>query len=815
MSEGKQNRPVLKWEALTDQARAQIEQILICDASYREDTSLPRAQEDRSQVKLLMQGLAERFGGTYFSARRKISDVHVPSLEYIDPRVERLTGYSAQDFMNGVVGWDSILTQTSIVLLREEIAKRRELGVVPRCWSADLELLTQLGEVISFHCLAISEFHGDEVVWRGVLMDIMARPRAESKCRAAFSANPYALCMLDPLGQVLLWNEALDALSERFGWGGVVYGDALVGKIDEELASAFQEGHRYALRGEVFDRLIRLEVESGGERWLEVQCSPVRDDRQRIFAILGVLVDLTPRIQESRTLDVMNRRLELGGEILSQLPMAVVLTDHQWQVREWMACSAQDMGLSGGAHVDDDLRAYFLPEYLEYWERWEREEHSGEVELSCVGRGGTVIPVSVRVQTVALPDREGGRPGRLVMIQDISARRKLEEELRQAQKLEALGMLTGGMTHDLNNLLTVILGHIELAETELGDAHAARFDLNGIRAAVERASALTVKLLAFARAQMTELQVLDVVDVITQIRPLLLRTLSEDIRLLLRLEPRSSFVRVDAVQMEQLLINLVVNARDAISSGRGEIVITTERRRIRAPRRAVGGEQQRIPVGEYMVLSVIDNGDGITAEDFEHIFDPFFTTKAEGHGTGLGLPTCLRIIKQNNGYLRCDSKPGVGTIFEVWLPVDDSEHALEMSMISSQEIMEAPQNTRVLLVEDDRALRETLRRSLEAHGYQVYEARHGKAALRVLEHLDGVPDLVVTDVAMPDMGGVALALKLEEMGIEVPVLFMSGYSDEVCAAQNLSSSQNFIAKPFTPKRLLLYVQECLRGASSL
>ena len=419
----------------------------------------------------------------------------------------------------------------------------------------------------------------------------------------------------------------------------------------------------------------------------------------------------------------------------------------------------------------------------------------------------------VRVKSVVLPGIGEQRAsqesefGWVIVIEDIRKQRDLEEELRQAQKVEALGMLTGGMTHDLNNLLTVILGHLELAEMELPSGHTVRMDLDGIRAAVERASALTVKLLAFARAQITELQVLDVLEVVMQIKPLLLRTLSEDMRLLLRLDPRSHLIRVDVVQLEQLLINLVVNARDALTGARGEIVITTESRRIRMERKAIGGE--RIPPGEYVVLSVIDNGEGILPENLERIFDPFFTTKAEGHGTGLGLSTCIRIVKQNNGYMRCESKVGVGTVFEVWLPLVESVHYVDMSMISSHEIMQATSGTTVLLVEDDRALRTTLKRSLESYGYSVYDARHGKAALDILKRMAKLPDLIVTDVAMPDMGGVALFHELDRMGLSIPVLFMSGYSDELCAVQQIQNGQQFVSKPFTPKHLLLHVQNCL------
>lgn len=653
-------------------------------------------------------------------------------------------------------------------------------------------------------------------------MDARGEERASRLQEALLDHNAHGLCLCDVAGKVLRWNTTMERLWRESSWSGLEVGEGVQGRLHAELEWAVREGMKLASEGVSFERLCRLESEDVSEpQWFEVQVLPISDAHGQVFRLMMSVSDLTPRIHESKEMERVLRKLEIQREVLSQLPVAVALVDRHWRVRKWMTHAPRNIGLT--EETGRDVRACFLNEegksshHFEELDRSSAEDTSATVwESVCIGRDGTTLPVRVRVSRAQLGEElvEGldtsarSRQGWLVIIEDIRLQRELEEELRQAQKLEALGMLTGGMTHDLNNLLTVILGHLELAEGELPMGHMVRMDLDGIRAAVERASALTVKLLAFARAQITELQVVDILEVVTQVRPLLVRTLSEDMRLLLRLDPRTHLIRVDAVQLEQLLINLVVNARDALVDGKGEVVITTERRKIRMDRKAVAG--QRIPPGEYVILSVIDNGEGIGAANMEKIFEPFFTTKAEGHGTGLGLSTCMRIVKQNHGYMRCESKPNVGTIFEIWLPLVESGTHVDVSLISSHDLEIVRDGTTVLLVEDDRPLRETLRRSLETHGYKVYEARHGRAALELLDRLVKPPHLIVTDVAMPDMGGVALFEQVEQRGLNIPVLFMSGYSDELCPVSNLSQRQHFVSKPFTPKRLVLHVQNCLQ-----
>ena len=814
----------IDWEALTPEAREAIEAILEDASSYGSGANPESFRDTREEGEsYVVDGVARYLAGVKFLLC--LDDEQVVYFEEVAEEIEGLLGYTSEELKSGVIKLEGLLTPDSLERLREanrqeseRLLQQERRGEI--CWGAEIDLIHKSGELCRVRCLLMSR--GEES-WRGVLMDMRAEERSARRVEKLLERDGQGLCLCDVSGRVLRWNTALEKLWSANAWKGLEAGEGVRGRLHAEIEWAMNEGMKLASEGVGFERLCRLDARQQEEApWFEVQVLPILDERGQVFEILISVSDLTPRIHESKEMEGVLRKLELRQEVLSQLPIAIALVDRHWKVRKWMTHAPRNIGLGDEPGVD--VRACFLNEegkaamHFERLERASGEEVLADVwESVCIGRDGTTVPVRVRVKRVqlgedlvedAIDSSERARQGWMVLIEDIRLQRELEEELRQAQKLEALGMLTGGMTHDLNNLLTVILGHLELAEGELSPGHTVRMDLEGIRAAVERASALTVKLLAFARAQITELQVVDILEVVTQVRPLLVRTLSEDMRLLLRLDPRTHLIRVDAVQLEQLLINLVVNARDALIEGKGEVVITTERRKIRMDRKAVGGH--RIPPGEYVILSVIDNGEGISATNLGKIFEPFFTTKAEGHGTGLGLSTCMRIVKQNNGYMRCESKPGVGTIFEIWLPLVESGAHVDVSLISSHEIELARDGTTVLLVEDDRPLRETLRRSLETHGYRVYEARHGRAALELIERLPQPPDLIVTDVAMPDMGGVALFEQVQQRGLNIPVLFMSGYSDELCPVSNLSQRQHFVSKPFTPKRLVLHVQNCLQ-----
>jgi len=502
-----------------------------------------------------------------------------------------------------------------------------------------------------------------------------------------------------------------------------------------------------------------------------------------------------------QTLERLAEATMLSHELLKQLPVGILLLDERWFIMHSVGDSARHLGVSDEEARGKPLSMFLSQEKLDRWEQMLSvpEHDSLDEETYLIRHDGTRVEIEVRLQQFS-----SGPAARALLIHDLSTRRELEEELRQAQKVEALGLLTSGIAHDLNNLLTVIMGHIELAQDELSPMHPAMQDLEGIHAAVDRATAMTIKLLAFARAQVVEPRNIDLIETLVQIRALLKHSLNEEIALGFEFNLKRAHVFADVVQIEQVLINLLINARDAIGSDDGQITISLTPRRVRLPIVAV---QNTIAPGNYVVLGVRDTGGGISKELQDKIFEPFFTTKPEGQGTGLGLSTCLRIAKQNHGYFRCESTVGEGTLFELWLPAQKPQ---ELSFASSVSFDIIEQDGTLLIVEDEVALRDSMKRVLERYGYRVFTAKNGVDALTKLNKLEVSPELIITDVVMPGMGGSALVEKLKERFPEAAFLYMSGYADDILTTRGFHSKEvNFLAKPFSPRRLALHIHELL------
>src|SRR3954471_4706155 len=382
--------------------------------------------------------------------------------------------------------------------------------------------------------------------------------------------------------------------------------------------------------------------------------------------------------------------------------------------------------------------------------------------------------------------------GIVVNARDITERRKLEEQLRQAQKLEAVGQLAGGVAHDFNNLLTAILGYCHLMLDDVGDADPLRPDLLEIQAAGERAAALTRQLLAFSRRQMLQPQVVDINVVVTQLGKLLRRLLSEDVELVTKLAPDLHTVTVDPASVEQILVNLAVNARDAMPTG-GRLTIETANVDLDE---AYAVTHLTMTAGAYVMVAVSDSGAGMDAATRARVFEPFFTTKEQGKGSGLGLATVYGMVKQSGGDIWGYSEPGHGTMFKVYLPPAEVPSAAVAQMGDGRDMRGWET---VLLVEDEDAVRALAREVLRRHGYVVLEAAHGLDALRVAErHPDDI-HLMVTDVVMPHLSGRALAQRLASVRPHMKTLFMSGYSDHALLPDDLAPGAAFLQKPFTPE----------------
>jgi signal transduction histidine kinase len=386
------------------------------------------------------------------------------------------------------------------------------------------------------------------------------------------------------------------------------------------------------------------------------------------------------------------------------------------------------------------------------------------------------------------------------------ALRRSEAQLRQAQKMEAIGSLAGGVAHDFNNLLSVILSYSELLGLELKQDDPMRADLEAINEAGLRAAALTQQLLAFSRQQVLQPMVIDLNEVFAGMEQMLRRVIGEDVELSSMARQASCRVKVDPGQMEQVIMNLVVNARDAMPRG-GKLTIETSEIFLDA---SYVADHVGTRVGPHIMLAVSDTGSGMTKAVQARIFDPFFTTKELGKGTGLGLATVFGIIQQSGGAIWVDSEPGVGTTFKVYLPVAGQADAASTASLAPERRTLRGSET-ILLVEDEERVRGLVRTVLTKYGYNVLEAQGGGDALLYCEQHPAAIDLLLTDVVMPRMSGPQLAGRVVALRPQVKVLYMSGYTNDAVVLHGiLDSSISFIQKPITPGALARKVREALR-----
>jgi two-component system cell cycle sensor histidine kinase/response regulator CckA len=395
---------------------------------------------------------------------------------------------------------------------------------------------------------------------------------------------------------------------------------------------------------------------------------------------------------------------------------------------------------------------------------------------------------------------------KLTIFRDISEFKKMEEQLRQSQKMEAIGTLAGGVAHDFNNILTTIIGYADLMLISADTDKPFTEDIKEIKIAGERAAVLTRQLLAFSRKQIVQPKILDLNKLLTDIEKMLVRLIGEDIEILIIPESGLWKVEIDPGQMEQVIMNLVVNAKDAMPLG-GKITIETVNMDLNENYFAEHGivEEQ---IGSYVLLTVSDTGIGMDKEVQKHIFDPFYTTKGKGKGTGLGLSTIYGIVKQNNGFIWVYSEPGQGSTFKVYLPKVEKDVKAEEEEQPPVENLSGSET--VLIVEDDNSLRKLAQKSLQSHGYRVLVAENGEDALRINKEYDGTIDLMVTDVVMPKMGGRETAKRLQQLHPQMKVIYMSGYTDDSIVHHGvLAPGLNFLEKPFSPEGLARKMREVL------
>lgn len=626
---------------------------------------------------------------------------------------------------------------------------------------------------------------------------------SEARSRAILETTVDAIITIDDQGAINLFNPAAERL---FGYRA----DEVAGRnVSLLMPSPYQEEHdqylhRYLTTGE--RRIIGIGREVVGKRKdgttfpMELAVSELRLGERRMFT--GIVRDITERTEAEAALRDSEERFRATFE-QAAVGIAHIAPDGRWLRVNQRLCDIL------GYSLEELLRRTFqeltYPDDLEADQKYTHQILAAEIpsyttEKRYFRRDGSLVWINLTVSIVREPS---GEPKYFIaVIQDIGDRKRAEEQLGHAQKLDSIGRLAGGIAHDFNNLLTAIFGFTELAvERAANDEEVCGYLKNTLHAA-ERARDLTRQLLAFARRQMIEPQIVDLNVLTLQLDRMLRRIIGEDLELVILPQVPLWQVRVDPSQVEQVIVNLIINARDAMPDG-GKVTIETYNAYLDEE---YAREYAEVVPGEYVMMAVSDTGQGMTEEVKRHIFEPFFTTKGPGKGTGLGLATCYGIVKQSGGHMWFYSEPGKGSTFKVYLPRAQGEASVAHDELKSL----AGGLETVLVVEDEPLVRAFATQSLRERGYTVLEASNGVDALRVAEEYSGNIHLLLTDVVMPQMGGKALAERLSQMRPALKVLYTSGYTDNAIVHHGtLDAGVSFLQKPYTSSSLARRVREVL------
>jgi|SRR5579871_948047 len=498
----------------------------------------------------------------------------------------------------------------------------------------------------------------------------------------------------------------------------------------------------------------------------------------------------------------------LGSGGISLLPdnaveAMLVIDAESLAILEANPVAVEKYGFTGDEWRGMRLTDLISPEDRSHFEETLRrnEPHAPDfLDIRHVPKSGKAIEVDMLMHRI----RYDGKKAFLVVPQDSTRRHHLEDQLRQAQKMEAVGMLAGGIAHDFNNLLTIINGYSQMVLGSLPEGDENRSSVEQIMKAGERAAELTHQLLTFSRRQVVRPKVLDLNAVITATAVMLRRLIGEHIELRIVAGPDLARVHADPGQLHQVILNLAVNSRDAMPNG-GTLILETQNVEFNE---TYVSPSATLKPGRYVMLAVSDTGVGMDEQTRVRLFEPFFTTKAHGHGTGLGLSTVYGILKQSHAEVVVYSEAGQGTCFKVYFPAVAEEPVISAGETSSVEALSGTET--ILLVEDEEAVRKLVRRTLEKRGYEILVAATGMEALQIVQGYSGPIHLAIADVVMPQMGGRQLAERLKAVRPEIRVLFVSGYTEaSVARSGGLTEGQTFLQKPFTPLALARNVRELL------
>jgi two-component system, cell cycle sensor histidine kinase and response regulator CckA len=623
--------------------------------------------------------------------------------------------------------------------------------------------------------------------------------RSEANLRAIFNNSVQCFVLVDRDGTIQALNRTAIEWGERILGRRFEEGDRIYDFIPDAA-----EGFQAALGGECRQVERRIRDSGGVERWFDTSHAPVVDERGVVIGVCLNAQEVSERKRAEQAVRESEARYRDLFDNASDLVCATAPDGtFRYVNRAWHhTIGYTDADLAGRSFLElvhPDSR----DRYLRVVGRVLAGETVNHVELVMVTRSGAAVTVEGNISATKGDSAAVTLRG---IYREVTERKRIEEQLRRAERMQAAGRLAGGVAHEVNNMMTGVLGFSEFLLNSLGNDDARRIEVQEIIKAGSRAADVTRQLLAFTRQQLLRPEVLELNQALSSCEKLLRRSLGEDHRLELQLAPDTGRIQADRGQLEQVLINLVLNARDAMT-GPGRVTISTERVSLDQAYVQRHDEVDIVP-GDYVRLTVSDTGCGMTAEVQPRIFEPFFTTKAIGQGTGLGLSTVYGIVKQSGGFIWVYSEPGVGTAFKMYFPRLMADETQAVTPAGSSRTSGGSET--ILVVEDEDMVRALACRALRERGYQVLEAHHGNEALEQVQQRRGPIDLVISDVVMPQLGGRELGQRLALLLPGLPVLYMSGYTGEdVIQRGLLDPGVPFQQKPFTPESLARKVREML------
>jgi PAS domain S-box-containing protein len=620
---------------------------------------------------------------------------------------------------------------------------------------------------------------------------------AAQQWRTTFDAVRDAICLLDRDGTVLRCNRAMADLVQRSFLN-------IIGYSYEELMHAAAGAVKLPDFHRIHKTHRRETAELAiGTRWYRVTADPVLDEQGAVIGTAHLYADITERRQSEQTLAQLAAIVESSDE-------AMIGTTLDGAVLTWNPAAEHLFGFTASEVHGQSVAAIVPPDRMEELTRnLARIQHGERVdyyETVARRKDGSLRDVALTVSPIR--DAAGTVLGASCILRDITEQKRLAEQYRHGQKMEAVGRLAGGIAHDFNNLLTIILGYGQIVLAQLPKEESSAALVSEIVKAGDRAATLTRQLLAFSRRQVLDPRVVDLNSLVVDMEKMLRRLIGEDVTLEIRQDPALERVRADPGQIDLILLNLAVNARDAMPHG-GRLLIETSN--IDLDQAYALANPDARP-GPYVLLSIADTGTGIPPDLLPHIFEPFFTTKEIGKGTGLGLSTVYGVVQQSDGHIAVVSKPGVGTTFKIYLP-RTAEQVTSAPSLTTSSTLSGTET--ILVVEDKENVRQYTAFALRKYRYKVIEASCGDEALRLAAKHSGPIHLLLTDVVMPEISGRELATHLAHSHPETRVLYFSGYPGDAIVRHGIRTSEmNFLQKPFRPDTLARKVRDVLDSPES-